>query len=83
VIVGFDSRQSDRYALESRIPLAFGILMIVSLERAQEGKAHDSADWKLTSSLIELGVWIVCALIGFGIALATAAPLGGRTIRPE
>ena len=56
------------------VPLAFGILMIVAFVRVSEGKAVDNDDWKLTSSLIELGVCVFCALAGFGIALAGSAP---------
>jgi WD40 repeat protein len=56
------------------LPLAFGIGFIVGLERAGEGQPLDSADFKLTLSLMELGVCIVCALVGFGIALALAVP---------
>jgi WD40 repeat protein len=54
------------------LPLAFGVLMILAMDRAAHGKPLDSTDWQLTSSLIELGICIVCALLGFGIALATS-----------
>src|SRR5262249_44485400 len=56
------------------IPVAFGIGMIVGFMQASEGKARDSSDLKLTLTLVELGVCIFCALLGFGIALAAAGP---------
>src|SRR5262249_33049584 len=56
------------------IPLAFGILMIPNLARAGQGKELNSTDWKLTSTLIELGVCVVCALLGSAVALAMSSP---------
>src|SRR5262249_35014620 len=64
-------------------PVAFAIGFIIALVRASEGKSSDSADLKLTLGMIELGVCIVCALLGFGIALASAVPVEQAERQPE